>query len=648
MQMKQIFANSVDIFGVKLPETVLALLLITIVALSAYANSYDCAFHFDDLPHLVESPHLHDLSRVKDWLSHYPTRPFGFFTFAVNYHFHQLDLWGYHAVNVGIHLLTAWLVYLLAGLLLTTFGSPPLQPMSSFFIRLLAGLIFVAHPVQTQAVTYIIQRLASLAAFFYVASFVCYLLGRKSASKAGWFLLAFISGLLGLLTKETLATLPLVILLYELQQNPNWRAVLLSRKAAIIAGCLSLPVILVLSLYPLTLFKTIPPVQGNTYSITTLTYFLTQFKVIWTYIRLACFPINQNIDYDYPLSTGFFEGPTFLAFLGLILLIVTAGRLFQRHKTQSFCIFWFLITLAVESSIIALPNVIFEHRLYLPMAGFAILVAYSLYVMLARFHNTRLYAAVGATLIIILSAATYQRNQVWKTDLTLWADAAEKSPKKARPLTNLGLALEESGDFQRAEQLYRQALAINPNYDIALNNLGKTLHQQGQLDSARVYYERALAVKPKFINALYNLGTLWQATGHLDQAESLYKQILALNPNEAGTLNNLGNLWREKGDPGQAIGFYRRAIVATSEIALLNLGDTFFQQNELDSAFTYYGVYLDRNPGFAGPLFMLADEWQKRDDKQKALNCLQRILIANPQHPQALEKKRMLITGNAQ
>ena len=209
-------------------------------------------------------------------------------------------------------------------------------------------------------------------------------------------------------------------------------------------------------------------------------YFFTQFSVILTYLRLFILPVNQNFDYDYQLSTGFFQLKTFFSFSLLVGILAAGVLVFKRYRLISFGIFWFFLTMSVESSIIPISqNVIFEHRTYLPGFGFFLALTGAFFYF---FKEQYLKIAVIILLMIaaINTVLTYQRNKIWKNEYTLWADCLKKSPNKARPNNNLGLALVDEGKTEKAINYYNKAMHITPDFIFFYNNRGAAYAKLGQ------------------------------------------------------------------------------------------------------------------------------------------------------------------------
>jgi hypothetical protein len=382
---------------------IFSLLAIIILGTIIYSNTFDASWHFDDHTSIVENYSIRNLKATAAAVG--ASRWIGFTTFALNYHFGKLDVFGYHLVNICIHLASAVLVYFFV---LLTLKTPYLKDSSisryTASLSLASALIFVAHPIQTQAVTYIAQRFTSLATLFYLLSLVLFIKARLhnlrgakfySPSHLGCYLGSLLAAFLAMKTKEITITLPAIILLYEFFFfNPSLRS--LTRKLVYLIPLLLTFFIIPLNLYGIGLFgisdgtfigiaevgDVIGDATQETKALSRTDYCLTQFNVISTYIRLLFFPVNQNLDYDYPISRTFLEFPTFTSFLFLASIVAFGVWMFKNSRLISFGIFWFFITLSVESSIIPIRDVIFEHRVYLPSVGFVMFLTVAIYQMM--------------------------------------------------------------------------------------------------------------------------------------------------------------------------------------------------------------------------------------------------------------------------
>jgi len=347
----------------------IAFFIIALLILIAYSNTFTASFHFDDNPSIVENPFIkrvtwENLARMFEG-----TRPVVNFSLMLNYQLSGLNVVGWHIFNIGCHIMNSYFVYLL---ILGTLGLPALNEKyggRAKRIALFGALLFGVHPIQTESVTYIISRTELLAAFFYLATFLLFIKGTRSG-KFAYSIGAFFTSLLAMGSKEWAVTLPAMLLLYDFLflSDSKVKPVLARWKSYVLVA---LPWGFVA--YALTATKLSGAgfgISGQN-NITPWTYLLTSMNVLWTYVRLLFLPINQNLDYDFPLAKTLFEFPTILSFLGH-LLVVAACLWVYRKKAWTlvpFGIAWFYITLSPTQSFVPILDVIFEHRVYLPSVG---------------------------------------------------------------------------------------------------------------------------------------------------------------------------------------------------------------------------------------------------------------------------------------
>ena len=569
-------------------------LCIVIVGLLAYSNTYSVPFLFDDLSGIVDNPlikslgfYLHPSSASSFGPLQYQfflNRYVGDLTFALNYWTHGLDVFGYHLVNISIHLLNGLLIYHLVDLFMSATSC---EQKSRSLIPLVASLLFISHPLQTQAVTFIYQRYTSLGTFFILAALVLYARFRRLYAQAEtpWMLQgltlyggALVVALLAMKTKEIAFTLPLLICMYELSFTGKAR-----NYALLVPFLCTMPVI------PLTILFVQRGVAGVANGIGDAArmkaamshgdYLLTQIKVIMTYLRLIFLPVRQNLDYDYPIVTSFFRADVILSFMAL--LILAGGTLFlfrkvadqeQRNEdlrhARLFCfgLAWFFITLSVESTVY-LVDVIFEHRMYLPSIGLFVALASGGEWLVHRCERLRKPVAIIIPLVIVaLAATTFVRNRVWRSPVTLWDDAAKKSPNNARAHINLGIAYDKVGEPDLAVIHYRRALALDPSSEGVYNNLGMISLKKGNYPQAIEYFRAGIAITPDSSLIYSNLGSALEDAGRLDEAALALKRAIALDSNDETAYYNLGRVCFKKG-------LYREAEAAFGMSLSLNPGN---------------------------------------------------------------------------
>ncbi len=611
-----------------LRKPIVHIIILSLLALLIYSNSFRVPFVFDDETSITDNPVIRSLSNFLpggNGYDYHPRRVVGYFTLALNYYFGSLNVFGYHMVNLAVHIANALLVYSMVRL---TFRTPflnrsVLAPRSGF-LALATALLFVAHPVQTQAVTYIVQRLTSLATLFYLAALVLHVRWRL-AREAGEpffsskvlpaFLLSLTAALLAMKTKEIAFTLPFVVLMYEL----SFFGLPDLRRLASLALMLLTVAIIPLSMISIDkpLGELLSDVSKTTIVESALTrweYLCTQFRVIVTYLRLLLLPIRQNLDYDYPVSHSLFDSQTILSLLLLMTLFAVAVILWRRSGRSSdsctrlaaFGIFWFFITLMVESTVIPIADLIFEHRIYLPSIGFVtalvILITVGVEKLRSRFPAVvRVQAPLLIVTLLLLSGSTYARNIVWQDSISLWRDTVAKSPRKARPLNNLGTELlDETGRYEEAMKLFEQSHSIRPDADVH-HNLGLAHAGKGNLEVAIKEYRESLRLNPNSSKTYSNLGIAFVGKGDIDAAIEHYQEALRLNPSNAEAYSNLGVALVGKNDTNEAIKKFQEALRLKPEYldAHNNLGLALASKGELDAAINKFQESLRLDPDYA-------------------------------------------------
>lgn len=513
----------------------------------AYANTFAVPFHFDDWGVIVEPDRLHRLANLwppsgRRWV--------GDLTFALNFAAGGQSVTGYHLVNLAIHVVAALLVGALVRAALATpvARAAPVGPLTHRLLPLTAALLFALHPIQTQAVTYVVQRYASLAALLYLAAVVLSLRARlawEAAGRATPRAVALAAGALlaaaaAVVTKEHAVTVPLAIAGAHL---------LLFRGGRRLVALALLPLLAAAAVPLLD-----PALAGHLASQASLPrgpYALTQARVVAAYLRLLAWPAGQNLDHDVPLSTSLLE-PAVLGSLALLLGLALLGAWLARRgrrggRAEALLagggVAWFFLALSVESSFLPLVDVMNEHRVYLPWAGLSISAAAGLLAVAERLPWPPAPAwRAGALLALValpLGAATALRNEVWRDDLTLWADAAAKSPNKARPHQFLGVALDERGETDAAIAELRRALDLQPAYKEALFNLGNVYVHRGMLPQAMVAFTLAVQLDPGYAMGHNNLGAVLHKMGNFEGAAAAYEAALRLDPGLAMARRNL-------------------------------------------------------------------------------------------------------------
>ena len=621
---------------------IFALSVIALVAVIVYANSLHNSFQYDDRLFIVDNPAIRDIHDFPALWNFPPsrTRFISVFTFALNYHFHKLDVLGYHLTNLVIHIGCGIFVFLLLELL---WGTPAIAAenrkkgaASGAVIALIAALIFIAHPVQTQAVTYISQRMASLAALFYLASIYFYIKGRlksdKSLTCVGCFCGSFLLAVFGMLTKEIVISLPLAVVLLEwfffkpeggYKSFRKMHGLLL---AAIVFALLIIPALLSFQIAEI-LFAPRVSLSHAHETITFGKYVLTQFKVSATLLRLFFIPVRQNLDYDFPLSRSLWEPATFGSFAMMLVLWGMAVKFFTRHRMLSFGIFWFWLTLLPE--FVPRPFLIFEHKLYLPSFGLCILLSVGLNQLI---RNSKMYIITTSVIILGLSFLTFERNKIWRNEVTLWQDVIKKSPNKASAHLNLGVAYAREGDEARAIAQMNEAIELDPALKEAYNSRGTIRAKQKFYDLALADYERAFVIDPRYAEALYNIGIMYQKNDQPDQALHYYARALEVNPKYVQVYNNRCGLYIDQGKMDLALEDMNKAIETApgAKGLYLNRGQLYESLKQYDKALKDYERIVQLDARDVSAHFKKANVYFILNDPANMRREADRILKKDP------------------
>jgi len=536
-----------------------AIIVLYVLGFAVYLNSFPVPFVFDDYPNIRDNASIRLASvdveslRAAAVQSHAPRRPVANLSFALNYLAGGYDVKGYHLVNIFIHVINGVLVYFLALTLLRRAQSvEDGQPPSSRRLQLaalLAAAIFIAHPAQAQAVTYVVQRMTSMATMFYLLSLLLYLLGRERRDAAGRGALwagALVSWLLALGSKEIAATLPVMIAVteYLFYRDPDkpWPGISLAYPLAAAAAAIAVSMFY-LGVDPSAAIAA----EYVDREFTVGERVLTELRVLVYYLSLMVFPFpgRLSLEHTFTISHSIVDPLTTLASATVLAGLIFAGlRFARRQPVLSFCIAWFLITLSIESTFVGL-ELAFEHRLYLPMLGFALAVAW-VASKTPRRHATAAIAG-GAAFVVALAMVSVMRNTVWQDPLRLWADTVAKNATSHRARNNLGRVLIDRGKLEEAARELEEAIRLKPGYAEPHNNLGTLRARAGRFDEALLHFGAAIDANPRYAQAYNNLGVALLNLGHDRDAVSQLAQAIRIAPrygkahsNLAGALARLG------------------------------------------------------------------------------------------------------------
>jgi tetratricopeptide (TPR) repeat protein len=595
--------------------------LIVTAGIVAYHNSFSGPFIFDDLATIPSNPHIRHLW-PPDYLYEAPSgdttlpgRPLLGLSLALNFSWFGLEVRGYHLFNFFVHLLAVCALY---GVLRRTLEGGRLAGRygeRSAPFALIVALLWTVHPLQTESVTYVIQRAESMGGLFYLLTLYAFI--------RGWFVPSVFCCALGVAAKEVVATAPLAVLLYDRVFIAGSFREALRGRGRYYAGLASTWLLL----GALVLHAGILPQLLSGTSVEegivsgwerSWIYLRTEPGVLLHYLKLSLWPHPLCLDYRWPPAEDRGE----VAFPGLIVFgsIVLTLWGFRRRPEAAFCGAWFFLVLSPTSSVLPLADYAFEHRMYLPLAGVIVLTVgvgeRGFRWLAGRLRLEGWKTLVSGTLISVLAVGgltwlTVRRNEDYRSSISIWTDTVEKRPENDRAHYNVGVVLRDAGRLEEAAKHLGASISLNPGYVKAYNQLGNIFFQKENLEGAQVCYKQALQVDDRCAEAYSNLGLIRARSGALEEAVGFYQKALAIDPDQPDALNNWGVLLLQQRDPEGAREKFREAIAAKPDYAEAyhNLGDLIWREGRAEEAIRQFEEAVRLKPDFAPARAHLAIVW---------------------------------------
>lgn len=551
--------------------------LIAAAGIAAYANSLTGPFIFDDMPAIVQNPFIRHLWPIRFALSAPPTaqpvvqRPVIALSLALNYAAGGLHVWGYHAVNLIMHLLTACVFF---GVLRRTLRSPALQVRygrQADGLALAASLIWTVHPLLTESVTYVTQRTESLMGLWYLLTLYAVIRSAEPPNLRRWHAAAVGACLLGMGTKQTMLTAPLAVWCYDRTFLAGSFRDALRRRRGLYAGLAATWGVLA------ALIALGPQVTTAGMFLERLRlwdYLATQPGVILHYLRLAVWPHPLVIAYDWPTARA--AGEIVLPTLIVLGWLVATAVALVRRRPAGFLGAWAFLTLGPTSLWPMATEPVAERRMYLPLAAVVALAVFTVHRILQLvLHGdvrNRLRRAISIGLVAAVTAAgvaaTRRRNEDYRSRISIWSDTVAKWPRNPRAHANLGNALLEEGRIDEAIAHFQEALggtkqgwvATGPGTPLLYHNLGVALARTQRLDEAIAAYRRALQLDPRAADTLYNLGLALTDQGRTQEAIDAYRKVVELDPASVAAHNNLGVALAKQGNLRDALEEFSQAL----------------------------------------------------------------------------------------
>lgn len=570
-----------------------ALLSITLIAIAVallYGHTLHVPFYLDDQWAIVDKYLLRDLPATLSRV--FSQRGLNNLTFALNYRFTGLSLPALHLTNIVLHAGCALLVW---RLLLRLIGNTRLA--------LLGALLFVAHPLQTQAVTYLVQRSAVLGTLFFLLAFLFHLRAREALTAGASrrdlsFLLpwcgALVAGACAVLAKENTATLVVVLFAYDrlfplpvlcsFRQQCSYYlpfAVI----PLLLGGVMLVGVESTSPGFPLA------SLEGST----PLTYLLTEFSVLWVYLRLLVLPYGQALEHDFPVVTQIMTLQNVISLSGFLILSYLLWRVRRVRPLLAFGGAWFFLALLVESSIIPLDP-LFEHRLYLPMFGFVLVVLDGGTALLG---SRRAGIAIGIALLVCFPL-TWQRNALWNKPISLYEDNLRQVPGSERASETLAVFYARAGRYDDELQQLKKILQTHPRNYIVYINMAKAFAEEQRLTEAFALLEVGIRQLPTNYKLYETAAELAQFNGDSQRALSYLQRGLKVEGiDRAILLNDLGVFYAASDENFLAEQAFRGSLKENPAYPAtwLSLGKEYYAQRRWTEALDVFRQALRLDPG---------------------------------------------------
>jgi tetratricopeptide (TPR) repeat protein len=628
--------------GSRKGETLWPGLILMLIGLLVYANSFQGVMLFDDIDAIILNSSIQKpwpISEVLNPPAQSPMagRPVVNLTLAFNYALGGLEPRGYHAVNLAIHLAAGLVLW---GLLRRIWPKAPggRGDARVTWLATIVALIWIVHPLQTESVTYIVQRAEALAGLFYLLTLYCAARGIQAAERGAtkWFVAAVIACALGMATKENMATAPLMTLLLDYVFFSRSIRETLRRRWGLYAALAATWLILA------ELMAGGPRSDSAGFGLESMgiwDYAGSQPLVVLHYLRLAVCPYPLCLDYGWPVVKSL---PAVVIPTAVLTAAFAASLWALRWRpVLGFLGVCFFVVLAPTSSFVPLKDLAFEHRMYLPLVAVIVPVVVvgerllnrllSLFSMAeGRWSWAR--GLVAALVVAVLCGLTIRRNVDYYDAVGMWRDAAAKRPNNARAFVSLGMTLGMAGRPAEAMDAYHHALQVDPTQRTARVNLGNMLSRQGRYQDAVDEYQRALEADPNDAKARYALGLALAALGRFDDALACQRGVLQIEPGNLYARFGVAVCLQQKGDVQAAAEAYRMVVAGdpANMPARCNLAICLLQTGRREEAIAECRSGLQVNPRH-GPLFsILGNALASTGQLQEALDAYIQAVSLDP------------------
>lgn len=608
------------------------LLLLLLTCFLVYGNTLGNGFVWDDHP-LVDNniflsswrniPKLFTTNLFAGGSS--PSafyRPVQALTYMVEYHLWGSKPFGYHLTNLLLHLANAMLLYAL------------LVPVTTRLVAVISGLLFIVHPLNTEAVTYISGRADPLAVGFLLLALLAY---REAKAKPQWgrYRLASLGAFtLAILSKESAMIFPALLVLYDLTTDP------LTRPRELLAriGPRYAPYLAILGLYAglRTLIPDLHQVAGGGPTITLGQRLLLVFRVFAEYLGLLVLPRDLHMERTVPLPISFFDPMVMAGAFALLLLIGLAWWAWSRVRPLTLGIGWYLLAFLPFSNLVPLNAYIAEHWMYLPAIGLFVVVGLGIGALQAR--GLQRSTAVPLVLALVLYAGvSIRRNRDWRDEATFYETTLKSSPDSWRVLANLADLYRERGEFEKAIQTFRNVQAMSPLHPQGYLGLGMVYQKVGRDEEAVKQFEMALATYPRSARAHLHLADSYMKMGAQDKAIEHYQFVPELKPQSPVAYLTLGHGYLKARKYAEAVGAFQKGLEVAPLNSLLrgSLGWAYAAIGEDEKARQEYERALKIEPRSAIVRNNLASHYLKSGQWRLAAEQLEEAVRVDPDYAEA-------------
>lgn len=631
----------------------LPFIIIIIASFVSYLNALKNGFVYDDVSTIVNNPLIKNPNKViylfKD--SYFALsgevsyRPVVTATYFLDYIMFGLNSYGFHLTNIILHTINGMVLYRLLRYLTPSVGK---QPSMDIFSNkpLLIGLLFLAHPVLTEAVNAISYREDLLSFLFYVAALNLYIKARSKqiSSPQRVFIIYSASYLLcffALLSKEMAITFPLIVCCYEfIYHKKDFRSFIY------ISGY----IIVTLMYSFLRFYYFYNPEERAISHWPLIERLLTLPCLILNYVKIIVFPILLSVDYNIKPITSIISLTFILSTILVLFLLVCAYLIRKRYAGISFGFLFFLVTLAPVYNVIPISNPFAERYLYLPIIGFAVMagsVPMFNFQMTQRLNYLKMIYLFLFFLLFIFVYITIQRNSVWKNEETLWSDTLLKMPGSAKAHYSMGAIYATKDMVDASIKEYEESIRLLPTNPDSLSALGLAYYKKGRssndkkmIEKAFILNKAALEIDPSHSSARYNIAYFYYEHGELQRALNEYSELLKLNPNDFDGHMGIGLAYFQKGLYKNALLHYKSALDINPDSvgSYTNIGIVYSVIGNAGEAENWFKKGLKIDPNSAETYYNLGYLYEQIGKMEEAIEAYKKALEIRPDYEGAKEK----------